>query len=131
MEISSMNDYKKRIDDVKSGLTKMSMTDDEMKKALNVPPRDATEYPMLDKEKQIEAADFIYKLNLMASSEVDGNLQSLVWELYYNMNEFLHKSVEGSSINLAMTLERLKSYLVSSNNPILATPLSSTSDVQS
>lgn len=119
-EISSVNDYKKKVDDVKNGLDKMSMSADDMKKALNVPPRDTEKYPMLSHEAQLAAADFIYKLNLMASSEVDGNLQSLVWELYSRLNDFLHLDIDNASINLAMTLERLKTYMIESNNPVFS-----------
>ena len=95
---------------------KTELTEEDIKK-LNIPARDEVYYPMPSKEDINEAGSFLFKLNLMASS-LDLNLQALIWELYVNMNNYLHKNIEGSSIKLAMTFERLKEYLVTSNNPI-------------
>lgn len=93
------------------------LTEDDIK-ALNIPPRDEKTYPMPSKEKIAEAATFLYKLNLMASSSLDLNLQAIVWNIYIKMDDYFHKDIEGSSIKLAMALEELKEYLITSNNPV-------------
>jgi len=93
------------------------LTDEEALKALNIPERDEENYPLPSKKDMEEAGSFMLKLNLMAGS-VDLNLQSLVWELYINMNNFLNKNEENASLKLAQTLEDLKEYIAESNNPI-------------
>jgi hypothetical protein len=97
---------------------KKELTEDEIK-ALNIPPRDEVAYPMPTKEKIQEAGAFLFRMNLLASS-LDLNLQALMWNLYIRMDEYLHKDLDGASIRLAMTLEELKEYLVTSNNPIFS-----------
>lgn len=96
------------------------LTDEEAIKALKIPERDEENYPLPSKEDMEEAGSFMLKLNLMAGS-VDLNLQSLVWELYINMNNFLNKNEEGSSLKLAQTLENLKEYLASCDNILFKT----------
>jgi hypothetical protein len=86
-------------------------------KQLNIPARDEESYPMPSQEDINDAGKFLFKLNLMASS-LDLNLQALIWDLYVRMNEYLHKDIDGASIKLAMTFERLKEYLIASNNPV-------------
>jgi len=93
------------------------MTDEEIKEALNVPPRDIESYPEIDKETQLRAGTFLYKLNLLASG-ADGNLQSLVWEFYANLDDYIHLDKEGSSIALARTIEDLKAYIQEHKNII-------------
>lgn len=93
------------------------LTEEDIK-ALNIPPRDETMYPMPSKEEINDAATFLYKLNLMASSSLDLNLQAIVWNIYVKMDDYFHKDVEGASIKLAMALEELKEYLINSNNPV-------------
>ena len=95
---------------------KRELTEEEIK-ALNIPPRDEVTYPMPSKEQIQEAGVFLFKMNLLASS-LDLNLQALMWNLYIKMDEYLHKDLDGASIKLAMALEELKEYLVTSNNPI-------------
>lgn len=97
------------------------LTDEEAIKALNIPERDEKNYPLPSREDMEEAGSFMLKLNLMAGS-VDLNLQSLVWELYINMNNFLNKNEEGSSLKLAQTLENLKEYLASCDNILFNSP---------
>lgn len=97
------------------GSMENGLTDEEAIKALKIPERDEENYPLPSKEDMEEAGSFMLKLNLMAGS-VDLNLQSLVWELYINMNNFLNKNEEGSSLKLAQTLENLKEYLASCDN---------------
>lgn len=103
------------------GSTENGLTDEEALKALKVPERDEKTYPLPSKEDMEEAGSFMLKLNLMAGS-VDLNLQSLVWELYINMNRFLNKDEEGSSLRLAQTLESLKEYLASCDNILFKDP---------
>ena len=95
---------------------KRELTEEEIK-ALNIPPRDEVTYPMPSKEQIQEAGAFLFKMNLLASS-LDLNLQALMWNLYIKMDEYLHKDLDGASIKLAMALEELKEYLVTSNNPV-------------
>lgn len=95
---------------------KAELTEEDIK-ALNIPSRDENKYPMPSKEQIEEAGNFLFKLNLMASS-LDLNLQAIIWNLYIRMDDFLHKDLEGSSIQLAMALEQLKEYLIESNNPV-------------
>lgn len=95
---------------------KKELAEDEIK-ALNIPPRDEAAYPMPSKDQIREAGAFLFKMNLLASS-LDLNLQALMWSLYIRMDEYLHKDLDGASIRLAMALEGLKEYLVTSNNPV-------------
>ena len=97
---------------------KPELTDEEIKTALNIPPRDEVSYPMPTKEEIERAGQFLWKMNLLASSH-DLNLQALIWDLYIKMDDFLHLDKENSSIQLAMSLESLKEYIISSNNPLL------------
>ena len=106
-----MNNNDNDLNNVRTELTEEDI------KNLNIPARDEETYPMPSQEDINDAGKFLFKLNLMASS-LDLNLQALIWELYVNMNNYLHNDIEGSSIKLAMTFERLKEYLVTSNNPI-------------
>jgi len=101
---------------VKPEVEKAELTEEDIK-ALNIPPRDEVTYPMPSKEQIEEAGQFLFKLNLLASS-LDLNLQALIWNLYIRMDDYLHKDVDGASIKLAMSLEELKEYLITSNNPI-------------
>lgn len=99
---------------------KMSL--EEIVKHLNVPPRDETKYPERSKEEIQKAGSFLWKLNLLASS-VDGNLTSLLWKLYIDLDRFLTSELSDENIDqdlttLASTLVVLKSYLLSSGNPL-------------
>ena len=87
------------------------MTDAELKEALKVPPRDEKEYPMPSKEDMTAAGAFMYKLNLLAGSSTDGNLNALVWELYVKLNEYLMAKDNDDAIPLARAIADLKSYL--------------------
>lgn len=92
------------------------LTEEDIKK-LNIPERDEASYPMPTQTEISDAGEFLFKLNLMASS-LDLNLQALIWELYVGMDKYLRKDEDGASIKLAMTFEKLKEYLVVSNNPV-------------
>lgn len=94
-----------------------TLTEEDIKK-LNIPPRDEESYPMPTSKEIKEAGQFLFKMNLLASSSLDLNLQALMWNLYIKMDDYLHKDLDGASIKLAMALEELKEYLITSNNPI-------------
>lgn len=93
------------------------LTKEDIEK-LNIPPRDEKSYPMPTEQEMLKAGDFVFKLNLLASS-LDENLKALVWNFWIRFNEFLTEDKEGASIRLAMTLETLKEYLLESKNPVL------------
>lgn len=98
------------------------MTEEEMRKALSVPERDVEKYPDLSDEEKKKSASFLYKLNLMASS-VDGNLCSLVWTLYRDLEKFLtdplsDENIDRDAQSLIVNLVRMKSYILSSGNPV-------------
>lgn len=111
---SLSTDISKAVEDITNG----TMTREEIRKKLNIPPRDENLYPMPTMEQQEEAGDFMYKLNMMASS-FDENLQALVWTLYMRMDDFLRKSISDSAVKLAMALESLKLYIADSGNILL------------
>lgn len=98
------------------------MSDGEMLSAMNVPPRDESEYPDLPEQSQIEAGSFLSKLNLIAAT-YDGNLQSLLWEFYDKLSRYLTTETKAEDlIALVGTMDRMKGYLLSSRNPILFPP---------
>lgn len=106
-----------KISENKENKDNQSVLTEEDIKALNIPPRDENSYPMPTKEEINEAGQFLFKLNLLASS-LDLNLQAIIWNLYVQMNNYLNKDIEGASIKLATSLMDLKEYLIVSNNPI-------------
>lgn len=91
------------------------MSDEELKKTLNIPERNTEDYPEISKERQLKAGTFLYKLNLLASS-ADGNLQSLVWDFYDKLDDYIHLGINGSSLELAKSIEYLKDYLNEHDN---------------
>jgi hypothetical protein len=95
------------------------LSEEEIRKTLNIPPRDEVSYPMPKKEDIERAGSFLWKMNLLASSH-DLNLQALIWELYVKMDDFLHLGKEESSLDLARTLMALRDYIVQSKNPLFA-----------
>ena len=112
IDLSVANTYTKPVNE-------KPMTEDEIKAALNIPPHDEKNFPIPSKEEQERAGGFMLKLLILASS-VDKNLQSLVWNMYIDMqNFFMDKSDDNEkAMKLALTLEKLKSYLNITDNPI-------------
>jgi hypothetical protein len=106
------------MNDVKNKKFESAELTEEDIKALNIPPRDEVAYPMPSAKEINEAGQFLLKMNLMASSSLDLNLQAIMWNLYVKMDEYLHKDLDGASIKLAMALEELKEYIITSNNPV-------------
>ena len=93
------------------------LSDEEIRKNLNIPPRDEVSYPMPAKEDTERAGAFLWKMNLLASSH-DLNLRALIWEMYVKMDDYLHLGIDGSSVELAKTLVALRDYIVQSKNPL-------------
>jgi len=94
------------------------MTDEELKETLNIPERNKEDYPDTPQEVQLKAGTFLYKLNLLASG-ADGNLQSLVWEFYDKLDDYIHLDKPNSSVALAQVIEDLKTYLKENDNILL------------
>lgn len=105
-------DKERNKDSVRNQLTKEELD------MLHIPKRDKENYPEPSKEDKDEAGLFLLKLSHMAES-LDGNLRSLVWDMYIKMNNFLHKGLENAPMELAMSLENLRNYLIESANPVL------------
>lgn len=90
-------------------------------KAMNVPPRDEKKYPMLSQEDQMKAGLFCYQLALIGNC-VDGNLQALVWDMYLQISNYLKEEGlddhEGRIYKLLNSLDYLKKYVETSRNPV-------------
>ena len=97
--------------------TDAELSEEEIRKSLNIPPRDEVSYPMPPKGDIERAGKFLWKMNLLASSH-DLNLQALIWEMYVRMDDYLHLGREESSVYLAKTLVALRDYIVQSKNPL-------------
>jgi len=104
-----------------------AMSPAEIAKHLNILPRDKEKYPDWPKERMEEAARFLWKMNLLAAN-VDGNLSSLIWEMYIILSDFMKDELNDENIDkgltdLAKNLVRLKSYLLQSDNPLFRNDL--------
>ena len=71
-------------------------------------PRNTKEYPEVSREDQIDAGSFIYALQTLGAGG-DGNLTSLVWNLWKELSIAIQAG--GLTENLQSAVERLHKYL--------------------
>lgn len=98
-----------------------NISNEDIVKSLNIPPRDEGLYPMPSEDEQKRGGNFMLKLSLLASS-VDENLKALVWKFYADLDTFIlgeENPPPDKPLELAITLEKLRSYVRNSNNPAL------------
>lgn len=94
------------------------MNEENLYKAMNVPPRDEKKYPMLETDDQMKAGLFCYQLALIGNC-VDGNLQSLVWDMYLRISNYLKdEGLDDQKEGLIRSLDNLKAYVAESKNPV-------------
>lgn len=92
------------------------MSEDEVAKSLNIPPRDEVKYPMPNQKAITTASALIYKINLMGA-QTDLNLGALLGQLYIDIFNHVNAEVQDPNAILS-TLDNLREYIRTCNNPI-------------
>lgn len=80
----------------------------EMIKNIKILPRNKEKYPEVSDDDQIDAGSFIYALQTLGAGG-DGNLTSLIWNLWINITDCVQSG--GLTEDLQTAVQRLNAYL--------------------
>lgn len=102
--------------EVKNEENEVPMSIEELKKHLNIPPRDEKKYPVLSKDDEIAVGMFLYQISLV-SELCDGNLSSLIWNMYKKISDYLKDDLNNLD-DLKKVLDEIKTYIKESQLPL-------------